>query len=99
MGVRFRFALLRAVGICSDETREKMSAVSAWPNTPRDTNRAFNRGIRSGDCIDACGLSAFVSDSASHLMKIRRSVLLCALVAILIFFSGSASAEDSPRGR
>ncbi len=75
-----------------------MSTVSASPNAPRDKNRAFNRGIRRGDCIDACGLSAFVSDSASHLMKIRRSVLLFALVAILIFFSGSASAEESPSG-
>jgi len=31
-------------------------------------------------------------------MKIRRSVLLCALAAILIFFSRSASAEESPGG-
>ena len=48
--------------------------------------------------LDACGLSPFVADSPSHLMKIRRSVLLCALVAILVFFSGLASAEESPGG-
>jgi hypothetical protein len=31
-------------------------------------------------------------------MKIRHSVLLCALMAILVFFGGSASAEESPGG-
>jgi len=31
-------------------------------------------------------------------MKIRRSVLLCALVAILVYSGGSASAEERPGG-
>ena len=31
-------------------------------------------------------------------MKIRHSVLLCALMAILVFFGGVASAEESPGG-
>jgi len=57
-------------------TRLKLSKKRRRHRQRADRRRSRECNNRATRC-DACGLRAFVSDSTSHFMKIRSSVLLC----------------------
>src|SRR5438874_9809948 len=57
-------------------TRLKLSKKRRRYRQRADRRRSRECNNRATRC-DACGLRAFVSDSTSHFMKIRSSVLLC----------------------